>query len=252
MPVEAIITPVFRLSYPTVFKPRRASEDSDKEEFSIVMLFIDQTPYLPKDPATGALVCPKGMTPERFEQFKKDYAEDPTLLIQIRRNIREACVGMWGADQTKWPAGPLKTADFRTYVADIESRKFPIKNGDAKGKPEFAGLLFARAKANADRKPGVVARDGRTHIMEPSQVFGGLLARAHINAYAWTNKKGGSGVSLGLNHLQIIADDGVRFGGGVSIENAGFGAYEGPEDDPSAYDAPGGSSGVQEASGDAF
>ncbi len=121
---------------------------------------------------------------------------------------------------------------------DNEGKKFPIQNGDHKEYEGYAGHLFCRASCNADRKPGVVARDGRTHITEPSQVFGGLLARACVNAYAWKHDLGGAGVSLGLNHLQIIANDGVRFGGGVSLEAAGFGEYEGPADDPSAYDAP--------------
>lgn len=250
MSVAAIVTPVFRLSFPQVFKPK-AAKGTDKEKYGLTMLFIDQTPYLPKDPATGALVCPKGMAPETFEQFKKDYAEDPTLCIQIRRLLRAACVEAWGEDQTKWPAGPLKTANFKTYIADIESRKFPIKDGNAAPYDGYAGLIYARAGCNADRKPGVVNRR-RQPITDFSQVYGGLLARVNVNAFAWKHETGGAGVSLGLNHLQIIGDDGVRFGGGVSIENAGFGDYEGPEDDPSAYDAPGGSAGVHEESGDAF
>lgn len=233
MSVDAIVSPIFRLSFPQVFKPK-AAKGTDKEKYGLTMLFIDQTPFLPKD-ANGELICPKNMDAKVFDQFKKDLAKDPTLCIHIRRLLYAACVEAWGSDQTKWPAGPLKTANFESYIADIESRKFPIKDGNAAPYEGYAGHLYARASCNADRKPGVVNRK-LLPITDSSQVYGGLLARANINAFAWKHETGGAGVSLGLNHLQIIADDGVRFGGGVSLEHAGFGAYEDPEDDPSAYE----------------
>ncbi len=249
MPSADIVTPVFRLSFPQVFKPK-AVKGSDKEKFGITMLFIDQTPFLPKD-ANGVLLCPKGLSPDQFEQFKKDYAEDKTLLIQIRRLLKAACDDAWGTDRTKWPAGIFRTLDFKSYV-DNEGKKYPIQNGDHKEYEGYAGHLFARAGCNADRKPGVVDRHLQP-ITEPAAVYGGLLARANVNAYAWKHDLGGAGVSLGLNHLQIIANDGVRFGGGVSLAAAGFGEYEGPEDDPSTYsDAPGGSGGVSEGNPNDF
>lgn len=247
MSVDAIVSPIFRLSFPQVFTPKPA-KGTDKPKYGLTMLFIDQTPFLPKD-ANGELICPKNMDAKAFEQFNKDLAKDPTLCIHIRRLLYAACVEAWGADQTKWPNGPLKTANFETYIADIESKKFPIKDGNAAPYDGYAGHLYARTSCDpAHHKPSVVNRR-MLPITDFSQVYGGLLARTNINAYAWNNV-GGAGVSLGLNHLQIIADDGVRFGGGVSLEHAGFGAYEGPEEDPSAYE--GAASGSVEETTEAF
>lgn len=262
MPVPAIVTPIFRLSFPQVFKAR-AMKNNDgtegKPKFSLTMLFVDQGPLIPKDPA-GEFICPPNMAPEEFETWKADYAKDPTLLIRIRRLLKQACVDAWGADRTKWagvwkhdPEKQIIGVDFLTYV-DSEGKRWPIQNGNLKEYQGYAGHMFARASANEDRRPGVVARDGRTHLTEPSQVCAGMLARANINAFAWSHPQGGKGVSLGLNHLQIIADDGVRYGGGVALTDDTFGAYEGPADDPSAYSgagAPGGT-GVSQVADDDF
>jgi hypothetical protein len=75
MATASIVTPVFRLSFPNVFKPK-AIKGSDKEKFGITMLFLDNTPYLPKD-AEGNLICPKGMKPEVFEQTEVRLRQRP-------------------------------------------------------------------------------------------------------------------------------------------------------------------------------
>lgn len=259
--MASIISPIFRLSFPTVFAARaQKNEDGTegKPKYSINMLFVDQGPYLPKD-ASGNLICPKNMKPEAFEQLKADYAKDPTLLIQIRRNMLAACKEKWGPDRDKWPgifrhneAKQIIGVDFETYV-DPEGKRFPIRNGNLVPWQGYEGLLFARASCDENHKPGVVARDGRTPLTQPAQVCAGMLARAKINAFVWANPKGGKGVSIGLNHLQIILDDGVRYGGGEALTDDTFGAYEGAADDPSAYDAPGGSgAAVTEETGGAF
>lgn len=261
MAVSSIISPIFRLSFPQVFKARAMKNPDGSEgtpKYSINMLFVDQSPYLPKD-ANGELICPKNMKPEAFAQLKADYAKDPTLLIQIRRLLHAACVEKWGPDKTKWsgvfrhdPAKQIIGLDFETYV-DSEGKRWPIQNGNLKTYQGYEGHLFARASCGENYKPGVVARDGKTPLTQPGQVCAGMLARAKINAYAWSHKLGGSGVSLGLAHLQIILDDGVRYGGGEALTDDTFGAYEGAADDPSAYDAPGGTgAAVAEEDGGAF
>lgn len=55
-------------------------------------------------------------------------------------------------------------------------------------------------------KPGVVDAD-REDILLPEQVWSGQLARANVTPFAWTHT-GRKGVSLGLNHLQIIKSEG--------------------------------------------
>ena len=55
-------------------------------------------------------------------------------------------------------------------------------------------------------KPGIVdAR--RQDILLPEEVWSGQLARANVTPFAWAHS-GRKGVSLGLNHLQIIESTG--------------------------------------------
>jgi hypothetical protein len=234
MATEAIVTPFFRLSFPTVFKPRAAA-GSTKETFSIQMIFIDQAPFYPKD-AEGQIACPGGMDPAMFEKLKADYAKDPTLCVQLRRLLSQAAKEKWGEDRAKWP-GVLRSIDLSTYVSPSGKDGWPIRDGNTVAWDGFAGHFFARAGANADRKPGVVDAM-RNHITEPSKVYGGLIARAQINAWAYDNA-GNKGVSFGLNHLQIIKDDGTRFGGAAGPVEEAFGAWDDGTMDPNAKPAEG-------------
>jgi len=235
MSTEPIVTPFFRLSFPTVFKPR-AVAGSDKETFSIQMIFIDQAPFYPKG-EDGGITCPGGMDPAMFEKIKADYAKDPTLAIQLRRAAVTACKEKWGDDKTKWP-GILRAIDPLTHVSMNGKDGWPIRDGNTVSWDGFKGVFFAKAGANADRKPGVVDAM-RNHITEPSKVYGGLIARAQINAFAYEHKTGGPGVSFGLNHLQIIKDDGTRFGGAAGPVEEAFGAWNDGSIDPNAAAATG-------------
>ncbi len=230
-----LVTPLFRLSFPTVFVPRAVIKGSDKKQFSIQMLFLDQGPFYPRD-TNGALTAPGGMSQEDFEKLKADYAKDPTLSIRLRRLLVQACKEGWGEDTTKWPS-PFNALDLATYVSE-DGKKWPIRNGNFVSWSGFKGHFFAKAGAKEDRKPGVVD-NMRNAITEPSKVFGGLLARAHVNAYTWSNEAGGKGVSFGLNHLQIIRDDGVRFGANAGPAEDAFGAWDDGSMDPSNYPAGG-------------
>ena|SRR5580765_1581948 len=55
-------------------------------------------------------------------------------------------------------------------------------------------------------KPGIVDAD-REDILLPEEVWSGQLVRANIVPFAWTHT-GKRGVSLGLNHVQIIESEG--------------------------------------------
>jgi hypothetical protein len=55
-------------------------------------------------------------------------------------------------------------------------------------------------------KPGVVDKD-REDILLPEEVWSGQLVRANVVPFAWAHT-GRKGVSLGLNHLQIIESKG--------------------------------------------
>jgi hypothetical protein len=72
-------------------------------------------------------------------------------------------------------------------------------------------------------KPGVV--DARLQdVLMPDQVYAGQIVRAQVQPFAWINS-GKKGVSLGLNHIQIIKHDAPRIDGRVAANKA-FDAVE--------------------------
>lgn len=69
----------------------------------------------------------------------------------------------------------------------------------------------------SDNKPGIVdAR--RQDILLPEEVWAGQLVRANLTPFAWTNS-GKRGVSLGLNHVQIVKADTKRLDGRASANS---------------------------------
>ena len=63
----------------------------------------------------------------------------------------------------------------------------------------------------SNNKPGIVDA-ARQDILLPEQVWAGQLVRANVTPFAWLNS-GKRGVSLGLNHIQIIRTDTPRIDG---------------------------------------
>jgi hypothetical protein len=80
-----VVTPEFRVAFPSVFKPRR-NDLNGKDEFSLVALF------------------PKGAD-----------------LTPLKKAAHAACVKKWGEDQKKWPQGlrsPLRDQGDRFKIND--------------------------------------------------------------------------------------------------------------------------------------
>lgn len=233
---ESFVTPFFRLSFPELFtaKPVNKHNPESAKKFGIQMIWIDQRPIYAACGREELIVSPSG-TPET--ELQKDYAKDPTLLIQVRRQLVLAAKEKWTDDVSKWPM-PFKGYDLSTYVSE-DGKKWPIRNGDFVAWAGFQGHLFSSAKANEDRNPGIARANPKDQRpVAPSEVFGGLICRANLNAYCWYNAEGGHGVSLGLNHVQIIMDDGVRFGGSAGPVEEAFGAWDDGSMDPDNFKTP--------------
>lgn len=77
-------------------------------------------------------------------------------------------------------------------------------------------------------KPGVV-NTRLQDVLVPDEVFAGQLVRANVNPFAWS-KSGKRGVSLGLNHLQIVKANAPRIDGRAPANKA-FDAIESDEDE---------------------
>lgn len=113
---------------------------------------------------------------------------------------------------------------------DAAGVKLPIRDA-ARDKPGVKGYdqgwRFFTASANEDHPPSVVDAKGAP-VTNPSLAYAGVWVRAYINAYAWTNKMKGKGVSFGLNAIQIVRD-GERMGGGLPAKDV-FSPIDGAED----------------------
>lgn len=182
MATESIVTSPFRLAFPEVFAPKAAAEGG-KEKYSITMLF----------PADGSLLIPS-MPGEG--------------VIALRRLALAAVKEKWGEDKAKWPAN-LRSLDFRSYCSPNGKDGWPVRDGDLVEWDGFEGQVFVRAASQF--RPGMVNPKLQA-IINPEDVFGGLICRAQINAYAY-DTNGNRGVTFGLNNLQILKDDGTVFGG---------------------------------------
>lgn len=197
MATEKVVTVAFRLAFPEVFEPK-ASAQGGKLKFSITMLFPDDGQPL----------------------VKTDGGAD---LMALRRLAFAACKEKWGADRDKWPAN-LRTIDPKTYVSPTGKDGWPIRNGSLVEWQGFGGHTFIRA--SSEYRPGVV--DSRVKpILDRSMVFGGLICRAQVNAYAY-DMSGNPGVSFGLDNLQILKDDGTVFSGREKAEDA-FSSFGDPD-----------------------
>lgn len=154
------------MNWPNLFEPRPKDPDnpSSDKEYSVEAIF-------PKE---------------------ADFTE-------MKQAALDALVKLFGADQTKWPAGI----------------KSPFRNQGEKSKngtlpPGYAeGNIFMKFKTSAKTRPGVVDAQVKA-IIDPAKVYAGAWAYADVNASAYGDKpahKGNKGVSFYLNHIQVVKDD---------------------------------------------
>ena len=156
-------TPSFRVSFPNVFTAKY-NELSKKEEYSIVALFSKGTDLAP-----------------------------------MKAAAKEACVAMWGADQTKWPKN-LKSPFRDQAEKKREDGTYPSGMED--------GGIFMNLKSK--NKPATFDQKVQL-IINPEDFYPGCYAIATINAYAY-DQAGNRGVAFGLNDLQKVGE-GEKFSG---------------------------------------
>ena len=104
--------------------------------------------------------------------------------------------------------------------------KNPLRDGDSPkddGEPrgdEYAGHWFFNAKSNAEYKPGVVDKTGKT-LEARDAVMSGDTVRLSLNAYAYA-APGNTGVGFGILNVMLV-DNTNRFGEGRSSAADDFG-----------------------------
>lgn len=104
--------------------------------------------------------------------------------------------------------GILKTSK------DIDT---PLRDGDEKDDPNYAGCWYLNAKANEDRPPKIFDRE-KNEILDKAEVYSGCYCQASLSLYAY-NKSGHKGIGVGLNALRKMRDGEPLGGGGASASD---------------------------------
>ena len=120
------------------------------------------------------------------------------------------------AIQAAYEEGQSKLKGNGKSVPALTVIKTPLRDGDLERPDDeaYRGCYFINA--NSATAPGIVDAD-RQPILERSEIYSGVYARASINLYAF-NSNGNKGIACGLNTLQKIRD-GEPLGGKSRAED---------------------------------
>lgn len=202
MTKKPLITPQFRVSYPSVFKPR-LNDLNGKMEYSVEALFA------------------KG---EKLDALQKAVEEAIVEKWGQTAKAEKDTQGNWGLSIS----GKLVTVvkDGKTLTAPF---RIPFKN---QGDKEKDGVLPPAYEKNAvfislksQQKPGVVDQNVQP-IIDGSDFYAGCYAQASVNASAY-EQKGNRGVSIYLNNIQKVKDGDPL--GSRGSPQSDFAAVEGAE-----------------------
>lgn len=132
-----------------------------------------------------------------------------------REDIKALLIAIKTVGEAKWGANWKKV---RTPLRDGDKEAGDItEDGSTKGDkyPERLGCYFLNARST---KPVGVFDRQRTPIENPDDLYGGCKGKIAITFYPYS-QQGNSGIGVGLNGVQKIAD-GESFGGGrPSVES---------------------------------
>lgn len=169
------VTPIARLSFPSLFTPVSFGNDADgKKNYRCDLIFT-------KD--------------QLVEKYDGKKVQTPSIL-EVINNAKE---DMWGADKSKWPKmsfPSVKKGDENT-------------NKDGETRLGYEGMFYISAKTGEKYPPKVVGPGGQE--LSEREVYGGCYVRAQIVASAYDTPIG-KGVSFYLNQV-LKVKDGERFGG---------------------------------------
>lgn len=120
------------------------------------------------------------------------------------------------AIQAAYDEGQSKLKGTGKSVPALTAIKTPLRDGDLERPDDEAYKNAYFINANSSSAPGIVDED-RQPILERSEIYSGVYARASINLYAF-NSNGNKGIACGLNNLQKIRD-GEPLGGKSRAED---------------------------------
>ena len=191
-----LYTPVFRVSFPSVFKK---NEKNNNPKYELTMLFSAET---------------KKMTDELTKKFKGK--PELTSVKQLQAEVDRLGKEKWGA---KYDDPKFKS-----------KLKLPFKDGEDKEYDGYGeGVIYAAARSAT--KPGVINMKCE-HIVDEDEFYAGCYAIASINMFVTDKVIDGvplKCVSIGLGNIQKVAD-GDPFSGRKRVEEEAFTAIDEPVD----------------------
>lgn len=180
-------TPMFRMSYPSLLKPRQYKDDETgvvRERYELTMLFPPGSDMKP-----------------------------------MQRAARAAMSEKYGDDQSKWPKMKRKLADVIRDFGEYNSESDKPLPGD------WSGWIMVRANATTKYAPNIVGHTKSSNgtfpvITDEREVYGGRWAKATIEFYVY-ERKDGRGLTVGLGNVQLLKHD-TPFGGAVTSAERDF------------------------------
>ena len=108
------------------------------------------------------------------------------------------------AIEAAYEEGQSKLKGSGRAIPSLGALKTPLRDGDLErpDDPVYKDCWFINA--NSVTKPGVVDA-GLNPIIDPGELYSGIIGRASINFYAF-NSNGNKGIACGLNNLQKLSD----------------------------------------------
>lgn len=138
-------TPIFRLSYPHLFKPG-SIKGSDKLSYSCEMLFDKKT----------------------------------TDLNTLQAPIKAAAIDKWGPDKSQWPSPLL----LPIRDGDKPKMNKKTKKVEVRPEHKGMWIVRASSSAEYNR-PQLVGRDPKVPLENESELYSGCYARAAVKAHAY-------------------------------------------------------------------
>lgn len=163
---------------------------SPKGQFSYPNLFKARRNNLNKD--------------DKREFYSVDILFDKSAdLSKLNEGIQAELEKKLGADKTKYP----------------KKLNLPIKDGDEKGTPEYAGKFYITCKADASRGKIQIFDKTRKVLESESDIVGGDFGHVLLNFYYY-DANGNKGVSAGLNGVMLVEKTSEPFSGSKSAFEA--------------------------------
>ena len=149
-----------------------------------------------------------------------------SVSLIIPKSDKATVAKIHAAIQAAYEEGAGKLKGNGRAVPALSTLKTPLRDGDTErpGDEVYKDAYFINA--NSATKPGVVDA-ALNPILEPSELYSGIIGRASINFYAF-NSNGNKGIACGLNNLQKLAD-GTPLGGHSRAEDDFAGLDDGED-----------------------